>query len=92
MRERLEETTTLTIPTQLVQKHAEKIFLGNGISITNFNILPKMSPNDCFPNDYLPIPYLATFSIVGFRIGGLNTALPLLRDLQKTPRVPRYTN
>jgi hypothetical protein len=34
-------TVTLTIPTQLVQKHAEKIFLGNGISITNFNILPK---------------------------------------------------
>jgi hypothetical protein len=34
-------TVTLTIPTQLVQKHAEKIFPGNGISITNFNILPK---------------------------------------------------
>ena len=32
---------TLTIPTQLVQKHAEKILSGNGISITNFNILPK---------------------------------------------------
>ena len=32
----------LTIPTQLVQKHAEKILLGNGISITNFNILPKI--------------------------------------------------
>jgi hypothetical protein len=32
---------TLTIPTQLVQKHAEKILPGNGISITNFNILPK---------------------------------------------------
>jgi hypothetical protein len=32
---------TLTIPTQLVQKHAKKIFPGNGISITNFNILPK---------------------------------------------------
>jgi hypothetical protein len=34
-------TVTLTIPTQLVQKHAEKIFLGKGISITNFNIFPK---------------------------------------------------
>jgi len=34
-------TVTLTIPTQLVQKHAKKILLGNGISITNFNILPK---------------------------------------------------
>jgi hypothetical protein len=27
---------TLTIPTQLVQKHAEMILPGNGISITNF--------------------------------------------------------
>ena len=34
-------TVTLTVPLQLVQKHAEKIFLRNGISITNFNILPK---------------------------------------------------
>ena len=34
-------TDTLTIPTQLVQKHAKKIFPGNGISITNFNIFPK---------------------------------------------------
>jgi hypothetical protein len=34
-------TITLTIPPKLVQKHAEKILLGNGISITNFNILPK---------------------------------------------------
>jgi hypothetical protein len=34
-------TVTLTIPTQLVQKHAEKILPGNGISITNFNILSK---------------------------------------------------
>jgi hypothetical protein len=33
---------TLTIPTQLVQKHAKKILPGNGISITNFNILPKI--------------------------------------------------
>ena len=32
---------TLTVPPQLVQKHAEKIFPHNGISITNFNILPK---------------------------------------------------
>ena len=32
---------TLTIPTQLVHKHAEKVFPVNGISITNFNILPK---------------------------------------------------
>ena len=34
-------TVTLTIPTQLVQKHAKNIFPGNGTSITNFNILPK---------------------------------------------------
>jgi hypothetical protein len=34
-------TVTLTILTQLVQKHAEKILPGNGISITNFNIFPK---------------------------------------------------
>jgi hypothetical protein len=34
-------TVTLTIPTQFVQKHAKKILPGNGISITNFNILPK---------------------------------------------------
>jgi hypothetical protein len=34
-------TVTLTIPAQFVQKHAEKIFPSNGISITNFNILPK---------------------------------------------------
>jgi hypothetical protein len=34
-------TVTLTVPPQLVQKHAEKILPGNGISITNFNILPK---------------------------------------------------
>jgi hypothetical protein len=34
-------TITLTIPTQHVQKHVENILLGNGISITNFNILPK---------------------------------------------------
>jgi hypothetical protein len=33
---------TLTIPTQLVHNHVENIFLGNGISITNFNILPKI--------------------------------------------------
>jgi hypothetical protein len=32
---------TLTIPTQHVQKHAQKILRGNGISITNFNILLK---------------------------------------------------
>jgi hypothetical protein len=35
-------TVTLIIPTQLVQKHAEKILPGNGISITNFHILPKI--------------------------------------------------
>jgi hypothetical protein len=34
-------TVTLSIPTQLVQKHAEKILSGNGISITDFNIFPK---------------------------------------------------
>jgi hypothetical protein len=33
---------TLTIPTPIFHKHAEKIFLGNGISIKNFNILPKI--------------------------------------------------
>jgi hypothetical protein len=32
---------TLTIPPQLVHKHAEKILPRNGISITNFNILAK---------------------------------------------------
>jgi hypothetical protein len=35
-------TVTLTIPTQLVQKHVEMILLGNGISIKNFNIFPKI--------------------------------------------------
>jgi hypothetical protein len=34
-------TVTLTVPPQLVQKHAEKILPRNGISITNFNVLPK---------------------------------------------------
>jgi hypothetical protein len=34
-------TVILTVPPQLVQKHAKRILLGNGISITNFNILPK---------------------------------------------------
>jgi hypothetical protein len=34
-------TVTLTIPPQLVQKHAEKILPGNEISIIIFNILPK---------------------------------------------------
>jgi hypothetical protein len=33
---------TLTIPVQLVHKHAEKILSGNGISITDFNIFPKI--------------------------------------------------
>jgi hypothetical protein len=36
-------TVTLTIPTQLVQKQVEKILPGNGISITNFNILPVIT-------------------------------------------------
>jgi hypothetical protein len=42
-------TMALTIPTQLVQKHAEKILISNGISITNFNILHKTIYNhgDC---------------------------------------------
>jgi hypothetical protein len=35
-------TVTLTIPTQLVQKHVEKILSGNGISIIDFNIFPKI--------------------------------------------------
>jgi hypothetical protein len=34
-------TITLTIPTQFVQKHVEKILPDNGISIANFNILPE---------------------------------------------------
>jgi hypothetical protein len=34
-------TVTLNVPPQLVHKHAEKILPRNGISITNFNILPK---------------------------------------------------
>ena len=34
-------TVTLTVPPQLVQKHAKKILPHNGISITNFNILLK---------------------------------------------------
>jgi hypothetical protein len=34
-------TVTLIVPPQLVQKHGEKILPRNGISITNFNILPK---------------------------------------------------
>jgi hypothetical protein len=34
-------SVTLTIPTRIVKKHAEKFFPGNGISITNFNILSK---------------------------------------------------
>jgi hypothetical protein len=33
---------TQTIPTQLVQRHAKKILPINGISIKNFNILPKI--------------------------------------------------
>jgi hypothetical protein len=33
---------TLIVPPQHVQKHAENIFLHNGISITNFNIFPKI--------------------------------------------------
>jgi hypothetical protein len=64
--------------------HAEKILPCNGISITNFNILAKTSPNDHFP-----IPYLATFSIVGSQIGGLKISLPLFRDLQTTPIIPQ---
>jgi hypothetical protein len=34
-------TVTLIVSPQLVQKHAEKILSRNGISITNFNVLPK---------------------------------------------------
>jgi len=34
----------LTIRTELVHKHVEKIFPGNGKAITNFNILAKTSP------------------------------------------------
>ena len=60
----LEETVTLPIPTQLVQKHVENIFPDNRISITNYNILAKTSLDDRFP-----IPYLATFSIAGSGTG-----------------------
>ena len=83
----LEETVTLTIPTQLVQKHAENIFPGNGISITNFNILEKTSPPYNFP-----IPYLATFSIAGSRTCGLMIVLPFFRGLQTIHGVSRFTN
>jgi hypothetical protein len=43
-------TVTLTIPTQLVHKHAENILPCNGISITNFNILLKTiyDRGDCY--------------------------------------------
>jgi hypothetical protein len=34
-------TVTLTVPPQLVQKHGKRILPRNGMSITNFNILPK---------------------------------------------------
>lgn len=34
-------TVTLTIPSQLVQKHVEKILPGNQISITNFYMFSK---------------------------------------------------
>ena len=34
-------TVTLTIPPQLILEHAENILPRNGISITNFNVLPK---------------------------------------------------
>jgi hypothetical protein len=43
---------TLTIPTQLFQKHAEKVLPGNGIFITNFNILPKIV-YDCGDFDHI---------------------------------------
>ena len=84
---RLKETITLTIATQLAQKHAEKIFPGNGISIINFNILEKMSPTYHFP-----IPYLATFSIAGSQKSGIKIAFPMFCNLQIVPRVLRYTN
>jgi hypothetical protein len=35
-------TVTLPVPPQLVQKHAENILPRNAISITNFNIFPKI--------------------------------------------------
>jgi hypothetical protein len=76
----------LTIPTQLVQKHAEKILPGNGKAITNFNILAKTSLGHRFP-----IPYLDTFSIAGSRIDGLKIVFRIFRDLQTVPGVPRYT-
>jgi hypothetical protein len=57
----MQKSRGLAIPTELVQKHAKKIFPGNGKAITNFNILVKTSPAQCFP-----IQYLDTFSIAGF--------------------------
>ena len=44
MSKTFKEGVTLTIPTQLVQKHAENTLSGNGISITNINILAKRVP------------------------------------------------
>jgi hypothetical protein len=76
----------LTIPTDLVQKHAEKILAGNGKAITNSNILVKTNPAHRFP-----IPYLDTFSIAGSRIDGLKIVFRIFDDLQTMPRVPRYT-
>ena len=79
-------TVTLTIPTQLVQKHAENILPGNGISITNINILAKMNSTDHFP-----IPYLPTCLLAGSQIGGFKISLALFCNLQTTPKIPRYT-
>jgi len=44
MRKILKDTFTLTIPIQLVQKHAENILPSNLISITNLNILALLFP------------------------------------------------
>ena len=42
-------TITLSIPTELIQEHEEKISPGKEISITNFKILPKTNydRDDC---------------------------------------------
>jgi hypothetical protein len=76
----------LTIPTELVKKHAKEILPGNGKAITNFNILAKTSLGQRFP-----IPYLDTFSIVGSQIDGLKIVFGIFHNLQTVPGVPRYT-
>jgi hypothetical protein len=76
----------LTIPTQLVQKHAKDILSGNGKAITNFNILEKTSLGYHFL-----IPHLDTFKIAGSQTDGPKNLFQIFRDLQIVPKVSRYT-